>query len=235
VANTNTAIFAFQAIVGALFHREKTGEGQRVAVSLLGSLLHMRGIMWHALTDPDDWFGFHVDNYTKPPDEGHQTKTGPVHFGLRRGSTEDWDRLMLSLGLAEYINDPRFAHFGREATSVGRYAHEVKPVWEEAFKDLTREEVIELIHSYGGDAVPVTDYPTIIAHPQVQAIEAVTEVEHPSAGTFTTIRPVWRFSDTPATIQGPPPTLGQHTDEILKGLRLSREEIQRLRASGVIG
>ncbi len=235
VANTNTAVFAFQAIVGALFHRERTGEGQQVAVSMLGTLLHMRGIMWHALTDPDDWFGFHVDNYTKPPDEGHLTKTGPVHFALRRGTTEDWDQLMLSLGLEEYINDPRFAHFGREASSVGRYAHEVKPVWEEAFKDMTREEVIELIHSYGGDAVPVTDYPTITAHPQVQAIEALTEIEHPSAGTFTTIRPVWRFSDTPAAIQSPPPALGQHTDEILRGLELSSEEIQRLRAAKVIG
>jgi crotonobetainyl-CoA:carnitine CoA-transferase CaiB-like acyl-CoA transferase len=202
---------------------------------MLGSLLHMRGIMWHSLTDPDDWFGFHLENYVKPPDEGYQTKTGPVHFGLRRGSTEDWDRLMLSLGLEEYINDPRFAHFGREATSVGRYAHEVKPVWEEAFKNMTQEEVVKLIQSYGGDAVALNDYPALFAHPQVSAIGAVKEIEHPTAGTFTTIGPAWRFFGTPATIQSPPPTLGQHTEEILRGLGLSLEEIQRLRATGVIG
>ena len=56
--------FAAQAILAALFHRIRTGEGQRVAVSQFGSLLHMRGIMWHSMSDPDDWYGFHLDHYT---------------------------------------------------------------------------------------------------------------------------------------------------------------------------
>ena len=46
LASLNTGIFAAQAILGALFHRLRTGEGQRIAVSEFGSLLHMRGIMW---------------------------------------------------------------------------------------------------------------------------------------------------------------------------------------------
>ena len=44
----------------------------------------------------------------RPPDEGYKTKDGHVYFGLRRGNSEDWDRLMLTLGLADYIADPRF-------------------------------------------------------------------------------------------------------------------------------
>lgn len=234
VASLNTGIFASQAVTAALFHRARTGEGQRVAVSMLGTLLHMRGIMWTAMTDPDDWYGFHLDSYTKPPDHGYKTKTGQVFFGLRRGSSEDWDRLMISLGLEEYINDPRFAGFGREATSIGRYAAEVKPVWEQAFKEMTNEEVVRLVHEFSGDAVPFMNYPALFAHPQVQELNIVQEIDHPTAGTFKTIGPVWRFSDTEAKVQSPPPTLGQHTEEILKGLEFSREKIQQLRVDGVI-
>ena len=142
---------------------------------------------------------------------------------------------MISLGLEEYINDPRFAGFGREATSIGRYAAEVKPIWEQAFKEMTNEEVIQLVHEFSGDAVPFMDYSTLFAHPQVQELNVVQELSYPAAGTFKTIGPVWRFSDTAAKVQSPPPTLGQHTEEILQRLGFSPEKIQALRSGGVIG
>jgi len=235
VASLNTGIFASQAVTAGLFHRIRKGEGQRVSVSMLGTLLHMRGIMWTAMTDPDDWYGFHLDHYTKPPDHGYKTKDGHVYFGLRRGNSEDWDRLLISLGMIESLSDPRFAGFGRDATSIGRYAAEVKPLWEQGFKKMTSEEVVRLIHEFNGDAVPFMKYPQLLAHPQVQALNVVQEIDHPTAGKFKTIGPVWRFSDTPAKIQSPPPMLGQHTEEVLGKLGLSREELRRLANSGVLG
>jgi crotonobetainyl-CoA:carnitine CoA-transferase CaiB-like acyl-CoA transferase len=235
VANLSTGVFASQAVLAALFHRARSGEGQRVSVSMLGTLLHMRGIMWTAMTDPDDWYGFHLDNYTKPPDHGYKTKDGHVYFGLRRGSSEDWDRLLISLGMVEALNDPRFANFGREATSIGRYAPQVKPMWEDGFKDLTNEEVVHLIHEFNGDAVPFMDYPTLSAHPQIQALDVIQEVEHPTAGRFKTIRPVWNLTDTKAEIRLPPPLLGQHTEEILRRLNCDSTDLQRLVAAEVVG
>jgi formyl-CoA transferase len=220
IASLNTGIFAAQAILAALFHRLKTGAGQRVTVSEFGALLHMRGIMWHSMNDPDDWYGFHLDHYTKPPDYGYQTKNGPLYFILRRGSSEDWDRLVMELGMDEVLADPRFADYGRAATSIGRYATEVKPIWEKAFENRTREELIALIKSVGGDAVPIMDYPALLAHPQVAALEVVAEVDHPAAGRFKTVRPVARFSETPDSIRLAPPTLGRHTEEILRGIGL---------------
>jgi crotonobetainyl-CoA:carnitine CoA-transferase CaiB-like acyl-CoA transferase len=221
VASLNTGIFAAQAILGALFHRLRTGEGQRVAVSEFGSLLHMRGIMWTSMSDPDDWYGFHLDHYTKPPDYGYQTGNGALYFILRRGTNEDWDRLVMELGMEEVLADPRFGDYGRAATSIGRYATEVKPIWEKAFAGRTREELINLIKSIGGDAVPIMDYPSLVAHPQVAALEAIAEIEHPVAGRFKTVRPVARFSATPSSIRMPPPTLGQHTMEILRNAGLT--------------
>jgi formyl-CoA transferase len=216
VASLNTGTFAAQAILAALFHRLRSGEGQRVAVSEFGSLLHMRGIMWHALSDPDDWYGFHLDHYTAPPDYGYQTKNGSLYFILRRGNSEDWDKLIMNLGMEETLADPRFDDYGRAATSIGRHAAEVKPIWEKAFANRTREELIELVKSIGGDAVPFMDYPSLLAHPQVAALEAIAEIDHPTAGSFKTVRPVARFSETPNSIRMPPPTLGQHTDEVLR-------------------
>jgi crotonobetainyl-CoA:carnitine CoA-transferase CaiB-like acyl-CoA transferase len=145
IAAMNTGIFAAQAILGALFHRLRTGDGQRVAVSQFGALLHMRGIMWHSMTDPDDWFGFHLDHYINPPEYGYQAQNGPLYFILRRGNSEDWDRLVLELGMENVLDDPRFADYGRSATSIGRYAAEVKPVWDAAFAKHSREEIIDLV------------------------------------------------------------------------------------------
>ena len=222
IASLNTGIFAAQAILAALFHRLRTGEGQRVAVSEFGSLLHLRGIMWSSLSNPDDWYGFHLDHYTKPPDYGYQAKNGPLYFILRRGSSEDWDRLVMELGMEEVLADSRFADYGRAATSIGRYATEVKPIWEKAFENRTREEIIDLIKGIGGDAVPIMDYPSLIAHPQVAALDIVAEIDHHTAGRFKTVRPVARFSETPDTIRLPPPTLGEHTEEILRAAGLYR-------------
>ncbi len=235
VASLSTGVFISQAVTAGLFHRLRKGEGQRVSVSMLGTLLHMRGIMWTSMTDPDDWYGFHLDSYTKPPDEGYKTKDGYVFFSLRRGSSEDWDRLLISLGMEEYLADPRFDGFGREVTGVGRYVAEVKPIWEKAFATMTNDEIVHLIHEFQGDAVPFTNYMSLFQHPQVQELDVVREIEHPTAGTFETIGPVWRFSDTQAAVQSPPPTLGQHTDEILLGLGYSSDDIERLRVTSIIG
>jgi crotonobetainyl-CoA:carnitine CoA-transferase CaiB-like acyl-CoA transferase len=235
IAAINTGIFATEAIVGALFHRERTGEGQRIATSQLGALLHLRGIMWTSMTDPDDWFGFHLDHYANPPDYGYQCVNGPLYFILRRGNSEDWDRLVLELGMDHVLGDPRFDDYGRAATSIGRYAPEVKPIWEEACKSRTREEIVDLIKSIGGDAVPILDYPSLLAHPQVEALEAIAEIDHPTAGRLKAVRPIARFSETPSAIQSPPPTLGQHTDQVLRAIGLKAPAIERLHASGVAG
>ncbi len=215
VASINTGIFAAQAILAALFHRERTGQGQRVAVSQFGSLLHLRGIMWHSMTEPDDWYGFHLDHYTNPPDYGYQAKDGALYFILRRGSSEDWDRLVLELGIERVLSDPRFSDYGRQATSIGRYAPEVKHIWEEAFKTRSRDEIIALIKNLGGDAVPILDYPSLVSHPQVEAMDIIVEVPHPNGGSFKTIRPVARFAGATGAQITAPPKLGEHTREIL--------------------
>jgi crotonobetainyl-CoA:carnitine CoA-transferase CaiB-like acyl-CoA transferase len=201
---------------------------------MLGSLLHLRGIMWTARSNPDDWYGFHLDHYTNPPESGYRTADGQVFFGLRRGNSEDFDQLMISLGLVEHITDPRFVDYGRQAAPLGRYAVEAKEVWESAFAGLTTQEVIDLLHERGGDAVPFTDHPRITAHPQVAAIGALTTVEQDGYGPLRAVAPPWKFAVTPAAVRRGAPRLGQHTDEVLAALGLDADEVRDLRARGVV-
>ena len=73
----------------------------------------------------------------------------------------------MELGIEEALTNPCFADYGRGATSIVRYAAEVKPVWAKAFENRSREEIIDLVKSVGGDAAPIMDYPSLLAHPQI--------------------------------------------------------------------
>jgi len=235
VANLNTGIFAFDAILAAMFHRDRTGEGQRVSVSQWGTLLHMRSIIWAAQSDPDEWYGFHCDTYTKPRDHGYRTADLPIYFAPRRMPEDSWVSLLDELGLLEVaVEDPRFDNGGREAVGLGRYAHEVKPIWEEAFKQFTAGEVVELLRRFGAEAVPLNDHQSLLAHPQVQAMELVSATTHPTAGPVQALLPPWRFDATQPSAGNPSPLLGQHTEAILERLSYDREVIQGLESAGII-
>lgn len=234
VGNLNTAVFASQAVTGALLHRLRSGRGQRVAVSMLRVLLHMRGIMWAARTNPDGWWGFHLDHYTNPPEHGYQAADGRLFFGLRRADSEDFDRLMIELGLVDHVTDERFGNHGRNAAPLGRYVEEARSTWESAFEQHTIDELRRMIQAAGGDAVGFNDYPSLVAHPQIEAIEAIDSFEHPTAGTLRTIRPVARHATTPSSIRRAPPLLGQHTDEVLAEIGIRAEQVAELRTAGVV-
>ena len=230
----NTAIMASQAALAGLWHVRQGGGGQRVAVSMLGTLLHLRGIMWTARSNPDDWYGFHLDHYTNPPESGYRTADGQVFFGLRRGNSEDFDQLMIALGLLEHLDDPRFGDFGRRAAPLGRYSVEAKAVWESAFQTMTTQEIIDLLHERGGDAVPFTDYPAITAHPQVEAIAALVTVHQPGHGPLRAVAPPWKFAVSPASVRCAAPRLGEHTAAILAEAGIAADDPAGLSGVGLI-
>ena len=91
-----------------------------------------------------------------------------------------------------------------------------------------------MIHSIGGDAVPMLDYPSLAEHPQVAAIEALTTSIILLPVKFQTVAPFIRFMETPLAITLPPPLLGQHSREILAEAGLDEAEIDRLAASGIV-
>jgi crotonobetainyl-CoA:carnitine CoA-transferase CaiB-like acyl-CoA transferase len=81
----------------------------------------------------------------------------------------------------------------------------------------------------------VRDVPEALADPQILAREMVQSVEHIAAGMLKVVGVPIKLSDTPGSVRTAPPTLGQHTDVILRELQISDEEIARLRGERVIG
>lgn len=233
-AELNAGLIAFDGVLAAYLYRLLHGVGQRVTTSKLISLLHHRATLWAAQSNPDDWFGFHLDNYVKPPDHGYMCQDRPVYFNLRRGTQEAFDTLLLQLGMDEVFGDPRFENGGRDVVGVGRYSHEVKPIWERAFQNFTAEEVVEMVKALEGEAVPVNDLDSLYHHPQMAHFDVLREIEHPLAGKLQVVGEPWTFSDLSEARLERPPLLGEHTAEVLGSLGYSATEIEGMRSAGAV-
>jgi len=217
-AGTYTGIYAAQAVLAALWRRHQDGQGQRVDVSLFGSMLMMRATLWAALSNPDEWYGFHNDSYIRPPDTGYQCKDGAITMVVGRISDEQWTALMHDLGLDQLsAEEQRIARTQVGANS--REGHRYKYLWEGCLANFSVEEAAAIFNKHGGNAYRHNDYPHVFSHPQTIHLDITRQVAGPS-GPVTVMTPPFEFSDTPVAVHLPPPALGQHTAEILAELGL---------------
>ncbi len=219
IAYLNSAIFLYQAVLGAIFQRFTTGKGQRVSVSMLGTLIYTRKTIWTAIYDPDEWTGAHVETYTNPPSYGYRTKDGFVYFSLRRGNEEQYYGILNAFGILEKVlGDSRFEDGGRSAVGMGRSASEVKQIWEEAFADMTSAAVVDLLHQFAAEAMPVNDYDGLFAQEQVQALELSHTIDVPGHGEMRVLDSPWWLDGERVHSDALPPAIGEHTDAVLTSL-----------------
>ena len=218
VAQMFTGIYAVQAICAALYARDTRG-GQRIDVSLFGTMVAMRSTLWVALANPDEWWGFHLDSYVKPRDYGYQCQDGRIYFSLARPTQEQRDDLYREFNMEWVRQDPLFDLVNTDtAGGTARYSHLCKPIWERAFKDLPRQQVIDAIRKTGGWAFEKNNYEELVHSEQAQFIGLIDTQEHPGIGPVSTVGIPWEFADTPASIRRPAPRLGEHTDEVLASI-----------------
>ncbi len=234
IASMYAAIYAVMSICAAVYARDESG-GQRIDVSLFGSILAMRSTLWVALSNPDEWWGFHLDSYIKPPDTGYHCKDGAIYFSLARTSPEQREELYRELGMEWVEDDPLFELVNIDTGGGGgRYSHLARPVWERALANFSVDEAIEITRRYGGWAYPKNDYEALVADEQARHVGVIETVEQPGAGTLRQVAPPWDFEGTPAAIQGPPPRLGEHNAAVLAEAGYSEAEIASLREEGVL-
>ena len=194
VAHANTAMHGVQGLLAALYRRLGTGAGERVSVSMLGSVLFMRGMVWAGQYAPDAWVGHPLEHATMPRATGYMTKDYPVFITPARMPQEEFERMMRELGMEDCIENPLFVRQGELAIGTRVHAVEAKHLWERAFAHRTSQEVIDLIAKYRGETFRVTDYPYLAQDEQVQAIGVLAEAEFPKTGKKTVLTLPWRIA-----------------------------------------
>jgi formyl-CoA transferase/CoA:oxalate CoA-transferase len=229
VLDTVGALMAGQGILTALLHRERTGEGQRVDVSLLaGTLLaHAARLSIFLATgeEPGRWGSGHP--YIVPF-QAFEASDGWVYVAV-------WlDRLWGPF--CEAIGDPALARDARFATRVDRVQRRAELTAELApvFRRRTVADWMARLEAHDVLCAPVNRYADLPRDPQIAASRLIVEQEHPRAGRFRTLDTPIRFERTPGEIRTPAPELGEHTDTVLEEVGMTVDEIAGLRKSGTI-
>lgn len=234
IGELTAGMYAFVGVLATWYRRLGTGLGDRVQLAKPGPMMFLRSLYFSIASQPDDWVGVHCEHITLPPEHGVRTGDWPIYFFSRQGDEARFRSLLARLGLEHLADDPRFANGGREAMGFGRYAAELKPLWEEALASYSAEEALALLREHGAEGAPILDYPALAAHPQIEAIGAFQESHHPAYGRARHVRAPWSIGEGEEVPLRPVPLLGEHTDEVLAWAGYSPREIARLRAAGVV-
>jgi crotonobetainyl-CoA:carnitine CoA-transferase CaiB-like acyl-CoA transferase len=230
VVDTMGALMAGQGIVTALLHRERTGRGQRVDVSLLnGALLaHAARLSMFLATgdEPGRWGSGHP---YMVPFQALPARDGFVYVAVWRDRL--WRPFCEAIGDSALADDPRFA------TREGRLARraELTTLLESVFRQATVREWMERLEARDVLCAPVNRYADLPGDPAVSASGMLVDEDHPRAGRIRTLATPIRFSETPGSIRTPSPTLGQHTDAVLGEAGVTAAELAHLRRQKVIG
>lgn len=230
IADQTAAFLAAYGIMLALFHRERTGEGQQVNTSLLGGQVALQS--------------FNITNYLlhgrlpgRRPRGGFTALWNIYRGGDGRyfvvGMLEErwWPEFCRAIGQPELEHDPMYAtaikrHENFEALLAHLDAHFATQPAREWVRRITEHDLI---------AAPVQDYEELAADPQVPANDYIVEVERPGHGPIRVVGVPVELSRTPGSVRSMAPALGRHTVEVLREYGFSAEEIAALRDEGVIG
>jgi len=225
----STGIHAAYGIVIALLNREVTGKGERIDISLMDiGIVQMSAYVTHyTMTGelPERMGSAHKE---WAPYQAFETSDGWVLIAV--ASNEMWKNLCKVMGLKELRNDSRYA------TTESRRKHR-KELVESLTKVTRRYRGIELELMLSEAGVPcgqLRDIGEVINDPHVRARRLIDDAEYPGLGEIKMVRTPIFFSGQALKARSQAPQLGEHTDEVLKGLGYSESDIQRFEDSGIV-
>jgi len=207
-------------ILAALHARERTGEGQRIVVSMQEALMGFMISEWH-----EHFIGIEIGNKPVPAADGYFTLRVPDL------SDKSWAKLTKLMGREDLLQDTRFASESARKQNRAELYNLIK-AW---VATKPRQELWNGLREIDYFGAPVLSMGEVIDDPHIKARNAFVDRNHPTAGPVKLLAPWIHMSQTPASIRSDSPSIGQHTDEVLGGLLgLGEKELGDLHAQGVV-
>ena len=229
VGDTIGGLNAAFAIVAALFHRERSGEGQLIDVALLDSIMPMMGwVAANLLIGGQQPQLMGNDNFTAAP--SGTFRTGDGYINIAANQQQQWEDLADALGVPELKCDQRFHE--RDTRKKNRAL--LTPLLEARLTTNTTDHWVEVLNAKGIPSGAILGLEEALRAPQVAHRQSIQTVEDPELGALELFTLTAKFSRTPGAIDAPPPRLSQHTREILASLGYSPDAAEALRTRGVI-
>jgi len=232
IGDITAALFATIAIQSALLERERSGEGQYIDISMLDcqvAIMENAFMRYFTLGQVPERLGTRHPSST--PFQSFKSSDGDVVVAIMGGSTDQWPLFCAALDLVELIDDDRFT------TGWGRTQHydELIPLLEAAMLTKTTAEWVEALSAMGVPVGPVQDIAEVAQDPQVGQRGMFVEMDHPTLGPVKFTGNPIKMSRTPSGPTVVPPTLGEHTFEVLRDvLGMSAAQVDEFLAEGVV-
>ncbi|MBQ0078645.1 MAG: CoA transferase [Eubacterium sp.] len=226
VADHVTGIFLCVGLLMALYHREKTGEGQMVDVSMMDVMIAIleNAIPTYTVCGEIPERNGNIDPSIAPFDV-FSCKDGYVALGV--GNDRMFDKFCKTIGHEELLCDKYATNDLRQKNYLDGLRQTIED-WTDLY---TKKEIEAIMDEAVIPCGPVMDMKEVIEHPQTQAREMIVPIEHPTAGTMDLLGCVIKMSETPGAIVTAAPLVGQHNREVFG---LTEEEEKQLIEEGVI-
>ena len=230
LADLSGGIFSCEAVLAALYQREKTGKGCRVETSMFDGMLNLLSYMaTHYLTAGDVPTPQGTAHEFTVPWQAFAAQDGYLVIATRQEVF--WKKLCVVLERPELADDPHFA------TNPKRLEHRgtLVPMLENILRQRTVKAWLVKLHAAEVPAAPVNDLMAAFNEPPVAEREMIVEYDHPQVGRVRMPGNPIKFDGMGKTISNPAPLLGEHTDALLRDLlHLDIARIAALRQQGVI-
>ncbi|MGE4048999.1 MAG: CaiB/BaiF CoA transferase family protein [Acetobacteraceae bacterium] len=238
LGDTGTGMLLAVSILGALYRRRETGEGDHLQVAMQDAMLHYIRIAFAAqyrTGKPAMRAADSSVSNTPPPMGTFPCKGGGsndyVYIFTSRANPEHWRRLLQVIGREDLIGDPRF----ETPEARGERPAEVNEMISAWTRQHTKHEAMEIVGAAGIPAGAVLDTMELSNDPTFEQRGIMPVIEHPKAGPFKMVAWPVRFSGNPPPVK-PSPLLGENNEDVLTNwLGLGANDVAAMRGSGIIG